>query len=421
MPISGLVASLLRVADTAAADGNHATAARIYRRVRGLAPGRIAPVLGLARSARGMHDNRSSVSAYRDVLALDPGHGPALREYGRVLMALGAPAEAIPHLEAALKQRPDAEQHDQLGVAHDLIGAHDEAQAQYRAGLALAPGDLTLRANLGRSLVFSRRFGEAITTLRAVAASPESTPEHREALALAHSASGDLGSAIRVTRNDPKPLNSEDRRDHYARFGDMARTGDRGDLAELVAGTGGSAITAAPTALGGHENNTKTAFASAPANTRRNGLLPEPTANIMVEDMAHGPKRGISSNLAGIAPAVGPVYRVQIAAYQSIKRAEKGWRQFLDAAPDTLRDMNHVVIPPNPRHDWDRLFRLRTAAFPGRQAAVDLCETLKKRNLSCIVVRTTRHSTWNEAGISQNRLLYSDQLGPDAGAGTNPR
>ena len=69
-------------------------------------------------------------------------------------MDMGAPKDAIPYLETALSSDPDPRLLNEFGIAHDLTGIHDAAQQQFRTALAFAPGDLTLRMNLGRSLAF---------------------------------------------------------------------------------------------------------------------------------------------------------------------------------------------------------------------------------------------------------------------------
>jgi len=58
---------------------------------------------------------------------------------------------------------------------------------------------LTLRTNLGRSLAFSRRHHDAITTLQAVANSPSASKTHRKALAMAQAAAGNdmIGELVR--------------------------------------------------------------------------------------------------------------------------------------------------------------------------------------------------------------------------------
>ena len=145
---------LERVADTALANRNYGAAARIYGQSRDLAPNRPGPALGLARASREIGDHRASVKAYRAVLALAPSHGAALREFSRQLMDMGAPKDAIPYLETALSSDPDPRLLNEFGIAHDLTGNHDAAQQQFRTALAFAPGDLTLRMNLGRSLAF---------------------------------------------------------------------------------------------------------------------------------------------------------------------------------------------------------------------------------------------------------------------------
>ena len=64
--------------------------------------------------------------------------------------------------------------------------------------------------------------------------------------------------------------------------------------------------------------------------------------------------------------AKGPyAYTVQLAAFRTPRRAEKGRRILKRVVPELLDPLQHMIRNPNPAFKWDRLFRLRTLAFRG--------------------------------------------------------
>jgi Flp pilus assembly protein TadD len=497
-PANDLSRMLERVADTALANGGYGAAARLYGRSRELAPGRPGPALGLARASRRIGDHRTSVKAYRAVLAMNPVHPAALREIARELMDLGAPGDAIPYLKTALMTDPDPRLYNELGIAHDLTGNYDAAQQQFRIGLTRAPGDLTLRANLGRSLAFAGKYPDAIMTLQAVVNSRNATPRFREALAMAHAATGDLGAALRVTRRDAGDANNADRRARYAMIGELVRNGEPSARADLVSGTvqrdryAGRIGQPAPerrvaatvkppksanlmSVLASIDARSPRAKPTAPAPYRPEITEPERKAPEIAAETGPkplyrpeapapaslnlAPSNGDSGNtqpiaapitapIAAMAPNIAKipdspampdipaitdtpamsdisaipdipempdspempepalqvarasltarptkrpryVYHVQLAAYRTEKRARKGWDQLVLLAPKLLDSKQYVIVTPDPSYAAGDLLRLRTGACNSRADAKMLCDALKRRNLGCIIVRST--------------------------------
>lgn len=435
---------LERVAETALSNRNYGAAARLYARARDLAPARPGPALGLARASRELGDHRASVRAYRTVLALQPSHPAALREIAREFMDLGAPGDAIPYLKTAVASDPDPRLGNELGIAHDLMGNHDAAQREFRAALALAPGDLTLRTNLGRSLAFSGRYGDAILTLQALVNSPRTTKRQREALALAHAAAGDITAALRVTRIDQPGAVDAGRRARYEMIGELVRQGEPAARADLVAGTvqrdryagkiGRSSVeqptaaakdaskgpdllavlaaidvrenTVASTASDRDAPKTHSAIPEIATETGPKSLYPTPNAapttlNLTPDDPGTPddmPDAMIDNTLdknldnavleARPAETMRKVYHVQLAAYHTVSRAEKGWRQLVLKAPEVLDGLDHVIIAPDPKFNAGELLRLRSEACDNRADAKTICDALKDRNLSCLVIES---------------------------------
>ncbi len=143
-----------------------------------------------------------AAEAYRRAIDMKDAEAAARRGLGNALVALDRPALAIDQFTASLARAKDARTYNGLGVAYDMQDAHPHAQAMYRAGLALKPGDLALENNLGLSLAASGDYRDAIAVLAKAAAAPGAGPRERNNLALAYGLSGDMANAARIARRD---------------------------------------------------------------------------------------------------------------------------------------------------------------------------------------------------------------------------
>lgn len=201
------LAGVLRFAqgDTAAAERHFAKVAR-HRNARPMDHVNLG--LALAGQARW----HKAEAAYRNAIALDPGHAQAwfnlgnlLRETGRLDAAVRAyertitlaprdarphfnlgfvraaqylPGQAIVHFEEALKLAPDLiDAHNEIGLAHAALGDHEAAEERYQRLLALNPKHSAALANLGTALAARRRFDEALTLLAQACAQPDCSLE----------------------------------------------------------------------------------------------------------------------------------------------------------------------------------------------------------------------------------------------------
>ncbi len=194
--------SLMRVAETTAAQGEYATAAGLYSRAHELSPGEVQPLLALGDTLRRMGASASAAESYRAALTLEPRNLAALRGLGAVLIEIDQPELAIVHLEQALDVAKDHRLYNSLGVAHDMLGDHSAAQVYYREGFELAPDNLQIANNYGLSLALVGDHGAAIAMLERAAANPAATPRVRQNLALAYGLAGESDAAERVAALD---------------------------------------------------------------------------------------------------------------------------------------------------------------------------------------------------------------------------
>jgi Flp pilus assembly protein TadD/mono/diheme cytochrome c family protein len=86
----------------------------------------------------------------RHALAGDPGNATLRERVGNDLVATGRAAEAIGHLEAAVRLAPDrASAHYRLATVLTMTGRTAEAMRSYRRALELRPGFVEAHNNLG--------------------------------------------------------------------------------------------------------------------------------------------------------------------------------------------------------------------------------------------------------------------------------
>ena len=193
----------VRDADAARKAGNLDNAVPLYGRALQLNPQGAEAKLGLGQSYLALGANDEAAAQFREVLAHRSGDTVARRGLAAALMSMGQPVLAEQQLQAALQSDPkDYHVINAMGVALDMQGRHDEAQAKYREGIALAPEYMPLRSNMGLSLAITDQASEAVAQLAPIAGGPASDPRVRQNLAFAYTMAGDPTNALLVSRRD---------------------------------------------------------------------------------------------------------------------------------------------------------------------------------------------------------------------------
>ena len=98
-----------------------------------------------------------------EALRLRPDFPEALNNLGDDLTRLGRAAEALPHLERAIALQPGfAAAHNNRAIALARLGRLDEARRGFREALRLQPGHAQARFNLGLSIAQEGNPGDAL-------------------------------------------------------------------------------------------------------------------------------------------------------------------------------------------------------------------------------------------------------------------
>lgn len=122
---------------------------------------------------------------------------------GRLFFRLRRPTESAAFFEKALAENPqNLRALIGRGVALDLTGKFEQAQAAYLAALALSPGDLRAQNNLALSYAFAGNFARAVEIMHPMATAPTATPRLRQNLALIYGLMGNSELAASISRRD---------------------------------------------------------------------------------------------------------------------------------------------------------------------------------------------------------------------------
>lgn len=112
----------------------------------------------------------------------------------------GQLADAVKHYRQSLRTREHPETRFNLGNALAMLGRRDEAEAEYRKGLALAPAATGGRLNLAHLLRESGRHDEALAAYAAVLTAEPDNPATHIGASLALSAAGRGEEALAAAR-----------------------------------------------------------------------------------------------------------------------------------------------------------------------------------------------------------------------------
>jgi Flp pilus assembly protein TadD len=190
------------IADHERAAGDPAGAISFYRQALATNPNQPKVEVSLGVSLLQAGSPNDAAETFRKVISRFPQDAGALTGLGMALVQLNQPAAALDPLRKGLAIRPDARGYRTLGVAENLLGQNQLAEADYTRGLALAPDDPGLSNNLGLSMALSGNFNGAIAVLRTAATGPNATARTRQNLALALGLAGRSADAAQVARMD---------------------------------------------------------------------------------------------------------------------------------------------------------------------------------------------------------------------------
>jgi tetratricopeptide (TPR) repeat protein/mono/diheme cytochrome c family protein len=151
-------------------------------------------------------------AGYAFRLTIDPDDVEAHGRLGHLLVGEGRASEAIPHLEAARRRRPDAwgVLHN-LGVAQTALGKYPEAVTSFRTALARNDSYAPTHQSLATTLALLGRFDESVVHYEAaLALRPDDADAHNNVAVLlarlgrTEAAEAHYRAALRLRPDDVK-------------------------------------------------------------------------------------------------------------------------------------------------------------------------------------------------------------------------
>jgi len=135
---------------------------------------------------------------YRSAVALDPGWSEAYYNWGLIQVRQNKRDKGISAFNDALRINPHyAEAHIQLGALLDGSTRSKDAQLHFRLALDDNPASREARFLLGRSLILTGEYNEAIAQLsKTIDIDDDKTPVCMQTLAVAHQRAGNLNRAL---------------------------------------------------------------------------------------------------------------------------------------------------------------------------------------------------------------------------------
>ena len=194
---SGMDAPGLRTADEALRVGSTQLALQVSESVLRTAPsnGNALEIKADALAQLGKTDEAAAI--FQTLLSQNPDNIRANIGMGRIKLLTDA-SVAEPLFQRVLRADPtNLTALNNLGIARDLLGRHDEAQATYRKALDLSPNMESAVVNLSLSLAMSGRGAEAMQLLGPKARAPEASSKIKQDYASVLSMSGHKAEAER--------------------------------------------------------------------------------------------------------------------------------------------------------------------------------------------------------------------------------
>ena len=138
----------------------------------------------------------------KEALALEPDSVRGARDLRRVRVASDPVGSERLLRQALAGDAKNPVLLTDLGVALDLQGNHEAAQAQYQAALVIAPTSVAAKTNLGLSMALSGKAAEGGALIAQLAQVQPESSRIRADLALAYAVQGDRDGAAQLLSRD---------------------------------------------------------------------------------------------------------------------------------------------------------------------------------------------------------------------------
>jgi Flp pilus assembly protein TadD len=332
------------VAEAALRSGSPQVALRIDSEILTKDPNNVAALLNQGDVQTSQQLLHEAADSYTAALRIDRDSVRARIGLGRLRLATD-PAEAERLFLEALQHDPrNAVALNDLGIARDLQGRHDEAQAAYRQAMGINPAMTGAKVNLALSLAMAGRPEDAAPMMRSLADTPSAPAKFRHDLAAVLAMGGQKKEAEHILAKD------------------MSQTQVNQALAVFTAASEPAIAPVAATLTA--DPSPAPAPALEPASVRASA---QPAA-----------QAAQAAQAGGIA--------VQFSSGPTQAWAEAKWHTLQSRMPDLLGDRQPILE----RADLPgrELWRVRTGGFGSVSAAEAFCRSAKSKGAGCYIIRS---------------------------------
>lgn len=398
--------SLLRIGQSFEAAGDLAGAMRLYRRAERKLPDSAEPQVRMGDMMARVNRNKEAREFYEAGLAIEPGHPGLHLGLAKLEIAGGREAEAIARL-LALKNAAAAEPEVfiALGLAYDLVGDHDAARTAYGDALDLDVKNSKAIRSLALSFAITGEYETAAGLLKALVNHPTERNQARISLALIYAMSDQAAAAERLLGFNMDP---DQVRAMMVKFNRMRSLQGSARAAAIHLGrlpilrTAAAAPPAPQPAAREPEKNIDLPSATgaddkvgaeviqigreaASADSRVQPAVAEvpPREDDAIPLAAPG-VAAVDEALPTEEPLATDGYRIQIAAFSSLSRAQRGWAILSGDHPSVLAGQTPVLQPVEVGERT--LYRLQLDGFQDGGAALAACEAMRADELECSTV-----------------------------------
>jgi Flp pilus assembly protein TadD len=193
------------IAEAALRGGSPQVALRIDDAILAKDPRNVAALLNRGDTQTAMQQFDAAAGSYAAALEADPKSVPARIGLGRLRLAVDPGEAEVLFNEASQRDPRNAVAWNDLGIARDLLGRHQDAQAAYRQAIGIDSSMTGAQVNLALSLAMAGRADDAAATLRPLASAPTAPRRLRHDLAAVLAMGGDRTGAQTILAKDLAP------------------------------------------------------------------------------------------------------------------------------------------------------------------------------------------------------------------------
>ncbi len=195
----------IQVGEEALRNGSPQIALQVAQSILTRSPSDKQALLIKGDAATQLGQNNDAEAAFLQVLTLEPKSVHGKIGLGRLRLATDAAAAAA-LFEDVLRQEPaNLNSLNNLGIARDLQGQHQDAQAFYRRVRSVDPSNIAARVNLALSLAMTGNAAEALPLIEPLANDPSASSKLRHDYAAVLAMGGRERDAEAVLGRDMSP------------------------------------------------------------------------------------------------------------------------------------------------------------------------------------------------------------------------